>query len=292
MEVVQDTLLRADIGELMNFIVQFWLFGGYSIYNCILIFAQRPGAVMVATETSWNARGRYVKHEVSPIVILRPFGPVDFVYDYDDTFGKRDLFPRRLTRSNIVEAKDWWTETLKEALMQNGILYTESNFGSRKGAELAILEMPRSFEVRRKGKTDTVQTDVCITVNSMSEKGAQLESIFHELGHLFCGHLTRGKYTPKDLYFPNRTNKHLTLNQEECEAEMTKNLVCNLLGLKLEDPFAYINAYSEEDGKLPRINFGEIVKAADRILNLIPDSIKNDIKGNTMVHQMKIFDLA
>ena len=58
-----------------------------SIFNAMLVQIQRPGVTAVATEKQWLTEGGYVRAGAIPIVILRPFGPVAFVYEYADVYG-------------------------------------------------------------------------------------------------------------------------------------------------------------------------------------------------------------
>jgi hypothetical protein len=89
-----DELFKATIAyrstqsylELMRFIARFRF---YSPFNAMLIHIQRPGACFVAPPSRWERDyGRRVKPEASPLVILRPMGPVMFVFDVADTEGK------------------------------------------------------------------------------------------------------------------------------------------------------------------------------------------------------------
>ncbi len=78
----------------------------YSIFNSALIYLQRPGALYVDTETGWNKNKRYIGPGVTPIVVVHPFGPVNFVYEYADTYGGNGsrtstaIFPRSLYRAS------------------------------------------------------------------------------------------------------------------------------------------------------------------------------------------------
>ena len=70
-------------------------------YNALLLHIQRPGASYVATLRGWAQLGRTVRRDANPLVTLRPFGPVEFVYDVVDTTGPdlhQDVFePFRAT---------------------------------------------------------------------------------------------------------------------------------------------------------------------------------------------------
>ncbi len=90
-EAVDDLFrqaLRAQgnqaLPDFLNFLARF---RSYSLFNAILIRVQRPGALAVASRRRWQNCGRIVAPDAVPIVILQPFGPVQFVYDVGDTQG-------------------------------------------------------------------------------------------------------------------------------------------------------------------------------------------------------------
>ena len=60
MDILNDILLYSDIEEIMDFIRYFWFHNRYSVYNCLLIYAQRPGAVMLGTAKQWLSRNRFI----------------------------------------------------------------------------------------------------------------------------------------------------------------------------------------------------------------------------------------
>jgi len=70
--------------EFLNFLVRF---RRYSLFNAMLIRVQRPGALAVASRRPWLDYERRVAPDAVPIVILQPFGPVQFIYDVGDTLG-------------------------------------------------------------------------------------------------------------------------------------------------------------------------------------------------------------
>lgn len=276
MDILNDILMYSDTEEIMEFIRYFWFHNRYSVYNCLLIYAQRPGAVMLGTANQWLSRNRFIKHEASPIVIIKPFGPVEFIYDYSDTYGDKELYPQRLTLSKGTGIQSWWADALIDKLLENGIFYAEKNFGTRQGADVRILEQPRTYSrFSRTGKEKVIKTDCCITTNSMNDSGAKFTAILHELGHLYCGHLPRGEYTPNNIKYTNRAKEKLSKNQMEYEAELTKNMVCEILGVELNDKFYYLTEYKNEDGSEPNVNYNEMIKAVDKILGILPPEINN-----------------
>ena len=65
--------------KLIDFIARFRF---YSPYNALLVHIQMPGATFVAPPHRWlQEYGRKVKANAHPLVILRPGGPVMFVFD-------------------------------------------------------------------------------------------------------------------------------------------------------------------------------------------------------------------
>src|SRR5207248_2515192 len=72
---------RREIKHSRNFLPSSRASEPYSLFNAMLIRVQRPGALAVASRRRWQEFGRIVAPDAVPIVILQPFGPVQFVYD-------------------------------------------------------------------------------------------------------------------------------------------------------------------------------------------------------------------
>lgn len=65
-------------------------------YNALLVALQRPKARCVFSPARWRALHREVRPDAAPLVLLRPFAPVSFVYDVADTRvmrGRTDRLP-------------------------------------------------------------------------------------------------------------------------------------------------------------------------------------------------------
>lgn len=59
-----------------------------SPYNAFLLYQQRPGTRFVLNASSWYKKySRKIKPNARPLIILVPFGPVDYVYDISDTYA-------------------------------------------------------------------------------------------------------------------------------------------------------------------------------------------------------------
>ena len=60
----------------------------YAPYNAFLMHTQHPGMTHAETAYDWMQKyERDIRPKARPLVILIPFGPVDFVYDIEDTVG-------------------------------------------------------------------------------------------------------------------------------------------------------------------------------------------------------------
>lgn len=80
----------ADYLNLLQFINRF---PALSPFNAFLIHTQNSGVNVVMSAAKWEKYGRKVNYRARPLVILVPFGPVQFVYDISDTTG--DEVPRQ-----------------------------------------------------------------------------------------------------------------------------------------------------------------------------------------------------
>ena len=75
----------------------------------------------------------------------------------------------------------------------------------------------------------------------------------------------------------------------EYEAELTKNIVCQILGIGLKDECYYLTEYKNKDGTEPNINYNEMIKAVDKILGILPLEITNKAITDNFSDQMSIF---
>lgn len=78
--------------EYTNYAMFAWFNQHQSMFNSALAFLQRPGVAWLLTENEWGNHGRTIRPDATPIVLMKPFGPVYFYYDFADTEG--DYVPR------------------------------------------------------------------------------------------------------------------------------------------------------------------------------------------------------
>ncbi len=227
-------------------------------YNAMLIHMQKPGSTYVASVKEWREKfGRRPKPGARPLIILRTFGPISFVYELEDTEG-RD-FPQKLQSPFQADGEfsDKELEQFKKNLQFNGYRIREENYGTgRAGQAQAILthgtyknkdKCPHSFRM-----------PFAITINSNHDKVTQLTTIYHELGHIYCGHLGSQGFD----FLLERFSSDIQAN--EFEAESVCWLLCEHRGIK--NPSAeYLSGYLKDNEKIPNISIETVLKAAAKI---------------------------
>jgi hypothetical protein len=228
-----------DYLELFQFIRRF---PSFAPYNGFLLHVQKPGAVYVASVRQWRERfGRTIKPGARPLVVLRPFGPVEFVYDVPDTEGKTP-FPERLLepfKADGVLPEGLYSQTVHN-LFRDRVRCEEADHGTNRAG---------SISTARGGLTIGVAPNVLrawyvMLVNKNLDAGAKYATLAHELAHLYCGHLG----TPDETWWPDRRKGATPHN--EFEAESVTWLVCERVGI--QDPSAeYLAGYLRSNEEVP-----------------------------------------
>jgi hypothetical protein len=192
-----------------------------SVYNAMRVNVQRPGATAVATERKWISLGGRVSASAIPIVILQPFGPVAFVYDYSDVYGI--AIPGE--GANSLFATGSISQTVHDRVIDGArrhrIYVNESDKygGLMAGTAEALAHLPSVLAASKEGPLWNV------TINAKHDLPTRFATLAHELGHIYCGHLGPG---PKERWGNRRLDSH---PQREMEAEAVCWLVCNRNGV-------------------------------------------------------------
>lgn len=223
-----------------------------SVYNAMLVRLQRPGAAAVATEKRWNAAGRTVRPGAIPIVVLRPFGPVSFLYEVGDTEGKPlpgEHANPFVAYGDLDEVE--WGRVMKLHREKNNVRIEERNFGSLLAGNARNLQaMPSLIP-------ELSKPEWLIQLNVNHSLPTRFATLAHELGHIFCGHCgphNRGAW-------PDRSK--LPHAVHETEAEAVAYLVCARRELKVasQDYLSELIA----DADLRQVSVYAIFEAANRI---------------------------
>lgn len=246
-----------DYMELLKFVRRF---RKMKPYNAMLLHVQKPGSTFVASASDWWEQfRRKPKPGARPLVILRPFGPVAFVYELSDTEG--EPFPPELEApfqaSGDVREEDFGR--LVTSLFFSGIRYDEQPFGATFAGAVRLDESYESFTTKSGEKNFCMP--FAMVVNENLDLPSKLATIYHELGHVFCGHFGVEKLT----FLPQRAG--LPKEVEEFEAESVCWLLCERQGIH-NPSAAYLQDYLTANNTIPSISLDTVLKAVGEIERL------------------------
>lgn len=241
--------------QLLGFISKF---RRYAPFNCLLMHIQDPDVDYVATAGDWMRRfGRRPMRRAKPLVILQPFGPVMFLYDVKDTEG--EPFPQSLlkpfdTQGTIspytfaMLARNCKVHGIDVRIEHEGILHA--------GTAIRLTPEARRYFSDLKPKSTS---KYLILLNRRHTLEQKFETLAHELGHIFCGHLG----IDAQAWWQSETRK--TNDVMEIEAESVSYLVCLRQGVKAS-AVRYISQYLEgPELEIPPFGLSAVLQATDYI---------------------------
>jgi hypothetical protein len=250
--------------EMIDFVSSF---RHYSPFNAMLVHHQKPGTQFIAPASRWRALyGRSIKPGARPLVILRPMGPVMFVFDVADTEplpGARPL-PADVERpfeTSLQLPEKIWARTL-DNIKRDGVRVTMAPQGTHLAGRVVQQTdgPPLEFVTKRRPRASiSVPTSFEITINDSHDLATRYATLSHELGHLYCGHLG----TPNEKWWPNRQDgDHRT---REFEAEVVSYIACKRIDPNTKFP-PYLTQHLGDDYELPPISLERIMHAAGDIV--------------------------
>ena len=231
-------------------------FPAFAPYNGFLLHVQKPGAVYLASITQWRKLfDRTIRPGARPLVVLKPFGPVAFVYDLPDTEGGKP-FPEHLLQPFQTDGKlpvGIYSRTISN-LYRDRVRYAEADHGTNMAGSIALA---RNQEMIGTGP-DALRARYVMLVNRNLDEGAKYATLIHELAHLYCGHLG----APDETWWPDRRGR--AIGTREFEAESVTWLVCERVGIR--NPSAeYLAGYLQANPGVPDISLDAVLKAAGYI---------------------------
>ncbi len=246
-----------DYRALLDFI------GGFRLqapFNALLLHIQCPGATYVATAQRWRVQlGRQVKPGERPLVVLRPFGPVAFVYDVAQTEPTPDApelpgmveGPYAMPPMRGVDDAVQWT-----------IVNAESD-GIR---VVATRSAPQSAGCIRTSSAAGWRYE--IEHNASFPPTEVYATLAHELGHLYCGHLG----TPNPKWWPDRRRTPEAVR--EFEAESVAAIACKRLAPDAQLP-PHLAQYLRGRPTVPEgISLDRVMTAAGRVIDMAAGKVR------------------
>jgi hypothetical protein len=263
-ELTQRYRTMQSYQDLLTFVANFRF---YSPYNSMLIHTQMPGARFVAPPDRWLYKYQHrMKPNARPLVILRPKGPVMFVFDVSDAEALPDAppLPKEVVDPFGVGGAGLRSEsdaTITNA-KRDGVRISMQETGSQHAGSVQTTDAGRflDFEVRKLLRREIVRVplryELLLSTNLSPE--SQYATMVHELAHLYCGHLG----TPNADWWPDR--RGMSLEIREFEAESVSFLVCQRLGIKTRSA-EYLAGYQEHHKETPALSLEAVMTTANLI---------------------------
>ncbi len=247
-------------------------------YNAMLIHLQRPHAHFVLTASEWKKYNRKVRAHARPLVILIPFGPVDFVFEIQDTYTPKQA-PYEYSPQEIIDdvekpfrvsgrVDSAVLDRLTYFMQYHGVAYDPNlEVGADCGGQIEeLLESdeykPLNIQINK--NVDVVsRARFLISTNKYADDGQRIASIVHELGHLFCHHV------PSPKGWGNAwEHRKLEIEVKEFEAEAVARIVCDRLGIAVPSE-RYLTPYLMSRNEIPhQVSVENICFAANKILTM------------------------
>ena len=240
----------ADYKDLLDFVVRLREFAPF---NAMLLQVQKPGLRYAASKKDWCLRfRRRPKEGARPLLILWPFGPVALVYDVTDTEG--DPLPEDVSsfvaRGQFDQA---YLDSFEAPLRQKNISILRVDSGDRKAGLIRVVH-------RASGHDDVNRYQ--ININQNHSPVVQFNTLTHELGHLFLGHLG----PDKKLSIPYR--RQMDHANQEIEAESVAYIICQRNNIEPKSQ-SYLSAFVNADKTLEDIDVYQIMRAAGQVESML-----------------------
>ena len=232
-----------DYAALLAFAVKMRRFGPY---NAMLLHRQRPGLSFAASALQWRAEWkRTVKEDARPLVVLRRFGPVGFVYDIQDTEALPDAPELPRSAFSFPAAGD-----VSEAMLAAVVTAVQA-----KGIRIADIDTGDWHA----GRIQRTGNGYAVKANRNHTRETRRVTIAHEFAHLHLGHLgADARHKPR---IPDR--RGLPEAIREVEAESVAFIVCRRRGVRPESA-SYLAQYIKDGGALS-LDIERIMRAAGTV---------------------------
>ncbi len=245
-QLIADTQLYDSakaVKELLEFTVRL---RHIAPFNAMLLHIQKPGLSFAARPRDWWDRfRRRPKLHARPLVVLRNFGPVEFVYDILDTEGE-PLPEAAFSFPTSGDVPRGWMSAIEQKLGRAEIVVTWLDRGDYTAGHARRLTSHGD-----KKRLERFE----VGVNQNHPPAAQLVTLAHELAHIFLGHC--GGDEKRGVKF----NRPEDLALREVEAETVAYLVAKRTGVSPRSE-SYLDRYQ---GAFDRLDLHRIMRVASAV---------------------------
>lgn len=238
-----------DYKALLEFVARL---RNFAPFNAMLLQIQKPGLSYAAPAQDWWERfRRWAKEGARPLLILWTYGPVALVYDVMDTEGASlpEDVQSFVAVGSISEKR---LQSFESLLRRKKISLLWVDKGDQSAGLIRVVRRPTD-------PTDKKQaTEYRIHINRNHENAVQFNTLTHELGHMYLGHLG------PDRKLKIRGRGPLSYKQQEIEAESVAFIVCKRNGI---DPKSqtYLSSFVNSDTSIDEIDIYQVMRAAGRV---------------------------
>ena len=178
---------------------------GLSYFNSATLLAQRRGVGFAATESTWQKRfGREIKPGANPLVIMKPFAPLDLYFEACDTYSPDEEPLPEWIAEDILHIPQFPSRPFElnscyiaSMLNRHGVYYDEREMGGRSGGIMEYCDVPLFVEAYHHQEYVHIPTHYAMVVNAKKSSCEKAAAVFHEIGHLLCGHLPQDESLKK-----------------------------------------------------------------------------------------------
>lgn len=218
----------------------------FAPFNAMLLHIQKPGLTHAATAHDWWHRfARVPKKGARPLLVLRMKGPVDFVFDVQDTEG-RDLPVDAFSFPAFGKLNDDRFAEFMRVVAKEKIDLVQLDAGDGHAGWIRLLA---------RSKNDKGKNTYQLAYNRNHPAPTRFVTVAHELAHLYLGHLgiDNGRRVPD--------RRDIAHELMEAEAEMAAYLVAMRNGLKPRSE-SYLSDYK---GAFEDLNLYAVTRTANAV---------------------------
>jgi len=259
-------------------------------FNNTLVFIQNPKCSYYATAGDWMTKfNRVVKDGVRPMIILYPFSPVAFVYDYSDTEGD-EIAPEDFIY--------WWREN-GGTLDDNIIRHTRENLEALNinFRKLNEKEYFNNHSLTTGGYAsryrESKDLDIVLHPRYNEQDIEAYGVLCHEMAHILLGHLGSIEYrknSDKPVQIIARAREFLPRPIEEIEAELVAWIVFDALGIQKKSE-AYIASWLIQASDLSEVfSMSAVLTAASKIREMGKRRVYSRSRVDKANTQIGLFD--
>ena len=266
--LVREHRQSSEFQKMLDFVGRFHYLAPY---NAMLVEMQKPGATFVFSGKKWKNYGRRPKPNAQQLITLVNFGPVQCLFDFSDTEPIPDA--DAIEEAALMEMWDSGLRGIQGSISEGDFntliqnlpsygVYLDDSFLASNTYGGYIMPYFQDINIPL-SKTEKIKTAsrFLISVNRKQTKTEKFHTICHELGHLFCNHLS----------YDVRKRRKLSLKEREFEAETVAWLVCKRRGL-MNPSEEYLATYSPY-GEIPICSAEFIMKAVTEIEKMLKSPI-------------------